>query len=248
MVARLTRLWRYPVKSMAGEPLAEASLSVGSGIVGDRGWAVRDPVSATIVSAKRDARILYLWASTDDSGDVTVGVPGLPRPVPVREAGDAVSAWLDRRVEVVRWDDAAPEDSFDFGFPVDTAVHSFGDCGDVVHLVGTATLRYFAELDGAPMSPDEAVRRVRPNLVVDAGDQPFGEDGWIGHELRIGTARLEVLEPTTRCRIVERPQPGQAERPTLLERLTDQRQGRLGVYAVVRESGLLAPGAVIDVD
>jgi uncharacterized protein YcbX len=247
MSTRLTQLWRYPVKSMGGESLATAEISVGTGIAGDRSWAVRDPVSGTIVSAKRDARILYLWSGTDDHGNVSVGVPGLADAVPVVDAGAAISAWLDRRVETVRWGKAGPDDAFDFGFPVDHAVHSFGDCGDVVHVISTGTLRYFGRLDGDAMSSGETVRRVRPNLVIDAGDEPFVEDEWIGRDICVGTARLSVLEPTLRCRIVERPQPGQAERATLLDSLTDQRQGRLGVYAAVRASGTLAAGTVVDV-
>ena len=43
-VGRVVGLWRYPVKSMAGEPLNEVDVS-WHGFAGDRGWAfIRDGV------------------------------------------------------------------------------------------------------------------------------------------------------------------------------------------------------------
>ena len=54
-------LWRYPVKSMQGEACAEIRLS-DVGVVGDRSFGVLDVASQTIVSAKRDGRLLEAGA------------------------------------------------------------------------------------------------------------------------------------------------------------------------------------------
>ena len=54
-------LWRYPVKSMQGEACAEIRLS-DVGVVGDRSFGVLDVASQTIVSAKRDGRLLQAGA------------------------------------------------------------------------------------------------------------------------------------------------------------------------------------------
>src|SRR6185503_5723083 len=45
-------LWRYPVKSMGGEPLERSTLGP-LGIPGDRGWAVRDEAADEIRGAKK---------------------------------------------------------------------------------------------------------------------------------------------------------------------------------------------------
>jgi MOSC domain-containing protein len=52
MVGTVQQIWRYAVKSMAGEKLS--ACEVGSkGIPGDRGWAVRDETRGEITNGKR---------------------------------------------------------------------------------------------------------------------------------------------------------------------------------------------------
>jgi uncharacterized protein YcbX len=50
-VGTLRALWRFPVKSMLGEELEAADLSVG-GIIGDRAYAIRDRGTGKVASAK----------------------------------------------------------------------------------------------------------------------------------------------------------------------------------------------------
>ena len=52
LLGTLCQLWRYPVKSMAGEPLERATYS-RRGIPGDRGWALFDEARQGITNAKR---------------------------------------------------------------------------------------------------------------------------------------------------------------------------------------------------
>lgn len=52
LIGTVQQIWRYPVKSMAGERLAECSVH-SLGIPGDRGWALRDETSREITNGKR---------------------------------------------------------------------------------------------------------------------------------------------------------------------------------------------------
>lgn len=61
MPLSIKEIWRYPVKSMAGEQLAQTALGAG-GIPHDRGWAVRDEEARTIRGAKLFGELLHCRA------------------------------------------------------------------------------------------------------------------------------------------------------------------------------------------
>ena len=91
-VGRVAEIWRYPVKSMAGERLAEAEVDPG-GIPGDRGWAVRDEVRGGVRGAKKIAGLMrcaarYLEPPTRES----VGAPEITLPDGLRLRADAPDA------------------------------------------------------------------------------------------------------------------------------------------------------------
>lgn len=50
-IGRVQQLWRFPVKSMAGEAVSQVELTA-DGVLGDRAWALQDVESGRIVSAK----------------------------------------------------------------------------------------------------------------------------------------------------------------------------------------------------
>ena len=67
---RISALWRYPVKSMAGEPLARAEL-LPDGIAGDRGVQVLD-ARGKVVTARTHPRLLGHRGTLDSSGEPLV--------------------------------------------------------------------------------------------------------------------------------------------------------------------------------
>ena len=60
-VGIVSQLWRYPVKSMAGEQLSAAEID-GNGVAGDRGWAVRE-IQADVTRNAREMPKLLQFAS-----------------------------------------------------------------------------------------------------------------------------------------------------------------------------------------
>jgi len=56
-VGTVTEIWRYPVKSMGGERLERSTIGP-QGVVGDRGWAVRDETAGEIRGAKKLPELL----------------------------------------------------------------------------------------------------------------------------------------------------------------------------------------------
>ncbi|MYE06010.1 MAG: MOSC domain-containing protein [Chloroflexi bacterium] len=60
-VGTISQLWRYPVKSMAGEQLSAAEIDQ-NGVAGDRGWAVRE-VEADVTRNAREMPKLLQFAS-----------------------------------------------------------------------------------------------------------------------------------------------------------------------------------------
>ena len=115
----LRSLWRYPVKSLAGEPIAETTLT-RLGIPGDRVVHVRGPEG--VRTSRRHYRLLGLHGTLGADG--VPRIDGLPWHAPealalVREAAGA-DAWLEA--------DEGPErfDVLPLLVATDGAVQAFG--------------------------------------------------------------------------------------------------------------------------
>ena len=75
-IGTIKEIWRYPVKSMAGEQL-ESCVVAEQGLHGDRRWALRDVRRAEIQSCKARPQLLQCAARcrADDAGQVEVSLP-----------------------------------------------------------------------------------------------------------------------------------------------------------------------------
>lgn len=103
---RVRELWRYPVKSMGGERLERAAIG-DKGVLGDRGWALRDEVAGEMRGAKKLPALLECKARylEEPRGDrVPAAEITLPSGEKLRsDAADAaakLSALLGRRVTI----------------------------------------------------------------------------------------------------------------------------------------------------
>lgn len=117
---RISHLWRYPVKSMAGEPLEHARLGVG-GIPGDRLLYVVDG-RGEILSARTKPLLLGHRGTLGPDGDVLVD--GLPWRSPEVAAAVRAAAGPDARLVPA----AGPErfDILPLLVATDGAIDAFG--------------------------------------------------------------------------------------------------------------------------
>jgi hypothetical protein len=113
-VGRIVEIWRYPVKSMAGERLRRAFLGP-LGIPGDRGFALRDEAAGEIRGAKKMPELLrcrarYLEEPAED--DIPPAEVALPDGECIRtdaaDVSDRLSRLVGRRVSL--WPRRPPED------------------------------------------------------------------------------------------------------------------------------------------
>lgn len=243
---KVAGLWRYPVKSMQGEPLEVAAVGP-SGLEGDRRWAVQVEESGRILSAKREGRLLAARAATTDtvevrlpSGQVFAGTGP--------ETDRALSAWLEQPVHLVEADgtsvptfESQVDADDDTSETVTWEGHpaAFVD-SNPVHVLSTATLRAVA---AERPDLDWAIARFRPNVVVDAPGDERIEDDWVGRRLSVGEVELEVVKRCDRCVMVTRPQAGGVDRQLdVLRHLSRVAGGNLGVLARVRRPGTARAG------
>lgn len=96
-VGSVSQLWRYPVKSMAGERLESAAFS-WRGIPGDRGWAVYDESRNGITGAKRLPLLRTCRARYLDEPVAGAGSPPAEITFPDGMSAPAGSAEAQRRL------------------------------------------------------------------------------------------------------------------------------------------------------
>lgn len=169
LVGEVVALFRYPVKSMRGEPLEEVAAG-WHGLDGDRRVGVRrvqERGGFPWLTASKLPELLCFGPARHGHG-AEGSLPThvhTPEGQPLSLFGPELAAEIGRRhgapVEVVHLDrgifDEAP-----------------------VSIIGTATVDALGDLVGTPLD----VRRFRPNVLITTRDgRPFEEDAWVGRVL-----------------------------------------------------------------
>lgn len=206
----LSGLFRYPIKSAAGEALQRSEASE-EGLLGDRRYMVAKP-DGTFITARSHPHLQRV-TTTLSQGEITLQHPELDdltlavgdyeaKPFSTHVWGDSFAAltttpraddWMGRAVgEPARllWlGGRSPRYRQAIGKRV-----SFAD-GYPLMLIGQASL---GDLNTRLPAPHR-MSQFRPNLVV-TGGLPYAEDDW--HVLRIGEVELAVDKPCSRCAMV----------------------------------------------
>lgn len=271
----LDSIWRYPVKSMIGEQLSTVPI-VEAGMVGDRGWAVRDEIRGGIRGAKKIGGLMRIAARYDDSagGSVTLTLPdgatvnscdpevnrvvsdALDHEVTLwplqpaddldhyrRGASDSDDIMVELRDLFGRTEDEPlpdlsvfPPEVIEFESPPGTYLDAYP-----ISVMTTSAMRSLTE---ALPDSEIDIRRFRPNLLVETGDDPgHPELGWGGRALNVGEVELELLTGIPRCVMVTREinENLGVDRSVLRHIVADLDQV-LGVYAKVTIPGSVSVG------
>lgn len=258
LFARITGLWRYPVKACAGEAVDALALDADGWPEGDRGWAIADASGEltwmgahprlTVVAARLTPERLMLQAGTRS----LALAPDAGQPVELRawngehqgfdhfggwDAGDDAAALLrattGERLRLVR---LSPEAQRRPGL-------------NALHLVGDGSLQAWRDALAQPLAG--LAQRARPNLLIgadDGGELPaFIEDILV--EMRAGGLALRRSAPCVRC-VVPTVDPASGEaQPLALDALTQLSAERapgapvqFGIYLSAAGPGRLRVG------
>jgi len=231
-IGQIEAIFRYPVKSMRGEPLDAATLG-WHGLDGDRRLAFR----------RLDERGGFPWLSASKLPDLIRFTPrrheggngeALPTHVRTPEGeempvfGEALAAEVGRR----------------HGAPVQMMQLKHGIFDEAsISVIASGTAHEICRLAGR--SAD--IRRFRPNIVVRSMRAvPFEEDQWVGGVLTFGEAAdapaVTVTMRDLRCVMVNFDPDGGSHAPEMMKAVVRANQNTAGIYGTVTRTGRLAVG------
>jgi uncharacterized protein len=228
VAGRVAALWRYPVKSMAGEELEAVEVS-WNGLAGDRRWAfirdgqVRSGFPWLTIRERPELAHYRPRFAEPDRPNASLTLVRTPSGDELDVADPALAAELGPGVRVIKQDRGV----------FDTLPLS---------LLTTQTLDGLGRMVGT----DLAAQRFRPNLVIDAGGRGFPEDGWVGGMLSIGGLRMRVDKRDQRCVMVTIDPVTLRRNPAVLRAIARERDAQLGVYGSTVEPGQVAVGDPVE--
>ena len=257
-VGTVESLWRYPVKSMRGEELAQAFVGF-SGVYGDRFYAFLSSAAPKrfpyFTGREKDTMILYrpsyrngnamLQPSNLAEAQTGSGLTSLyPDPaafmVDVETPSGDILAIDDP--ELLRRLREGVRDRHEL-----TLIRSHRSITDSrpVSLFSLQTVRQLSQELGAGLDK----RRFRANLYLNLHNSDgFAEEEFVGRTLQIGPKSiLAVVGRDQRCKMITLdPDTGEAN-PELTRLLARAHGGNAGVYAAVLVEGIVSPGDKITV-
>ncbi|HYL75313.1 MAG TPA: MOSC N-terminal beta barrel domain-containing protein [Bryobacteraceae bacterium] len=234
-IGHVEAIFRYPVKSMRGEPLHTAELG-WHGLPGDRRLALRRMNDRGefpwLTASKLPALLLFTPQHGEDAA------PGaLPTHVRTPDGheipifGEELAADVGRR----------------YGAPVQMMQWKHGIFDEAsISVIASDTVREISQLAG--LSPD--VRRFRPNVAVRLlRSGAFQEDEWVGRVLSFGEAAdapaIAVTMRDVRCAMLNLDPDSASPAPEMMKAVVRVHENTAGIYGTVTRTGRLAAGQPI---
>ena len=234
-IGQVEAIFRYPVKSMAGERMEVATLG-WHGLEGDRRLAFQ----------RIDNRSGMPWLTASK-------LPDLLRFVPIRREGGAqgdVPTHIrtpDGEEMPVFGEDLAKEVERRYGAPVQMMQLRHGIFDEAsISVIASDTVREIGRLAGRSLD----VRRFRPNIVVRLlRSVPFQEDAWLGRVLSFGEGdgapAIAVTTRDERCGMVNLDPDSASPAPEVMKAIVRVNQNNAGIYGTVARIGRQAVGQTL---
>jgi len=237
-IGTVKQIWRYAVKSMAGEQIRSCNVGL-LGIPADRGWVIRDAATNRITTGSKLPLLMQceaFYREPPSAGAIPHVVMRFPNGVEVASDESNVNArlseLLDRSVSLWALQPAlAPNVTHLDAFPI--------------HVLTTASLAAMERLNTAAMWD---VRRFRPNFFIETDDAIAGLVEFDWRVVRLGSVELKCEMRTERCAMATNAQKGIPKDPSVLRSLVEVADQDLGMYASVVKTGEVHVGDVVEVD
>lgn len=234
-IGHVEAIFRYPVKSMAGERLQVADLG-WHGVEGDRRLAFR----------RVDERSGMPWLTASKLPDLLLFTP--------QRHEDGAQGQLPTHIRTpdgkempVFGEDLAAEVRRRYRAPVQMMQLRHGIFDEAsVSVIASDTVREIGRLAGLNLD----VRRFRPNVVVRLPRSvPFQEDEWLGSVLSFGEGddapAIAVTMRDLRCSMVNLDPDSASPAPEVMKSIVRVNDNNAGIYGAVTRIGRLAVGQAI---
>ncbi|HXY13125.1 MAG TPA: MOSC N-terminal beta barrel domain-containing protein [Terriglobales bacterium] len=237
-IGHVEAIFRYPVKSMAGERLEVANLG-WHGLDGDRRLAFRRIENRSgmpwLTASKLPGLLLFAPQPREDSAAEDL-------PTHVRTP--------DGEEMPVFGEELAKEIGRRYGAPVQMMQLGHGIFDEAsISVIASDTVREIGRLAGLGLD----VRRFRPNIVVRLPRAaPFQEDEWLGRVLSFGEGdvapAIAVTMRDVRCSMVNLDPDSASPAPEVMKAVVRANQNNAGIYGAVTRVGRVAVGQTIFLD
>jgi uncharacterized protein YcbX len=239
-IGQVEALFRYPVKSMGGEPLQAADLG-WHGLEGDRRLAFR----------RMDDRSGFPWLTASKLPELLLFVP---QPRTGSSSGDGTHSDLPTHIRTpggenlpVLGEELAAEVARRYGAAVQMMQLKHGIFDEAsVSLIASDTVREIGQIAGLSLD----ARRFRPNILIRSlRPRAFQEDEWVGGVLSFGEGddapAVTVTMRDERCAMLNLDPDSAIPAPEVLKAVVRANQNCAGVYGAVTRIGRLAVGQAI---
>src|SRR6185503_18758862 len=236
-IGTVKQIWRFAVKSMAGEQLS--SCVVGPrGIPGDRGWAVHDEAAGKIAAGSRHPLLMQCAARYREQ-PVNGSIHHVEMRLPdgglvgsdASDVNERLTELLEKPVSLSALQQDINAEDYFYVAPV--------------HVLTTASLAAMSRVYPEGLWD---VRRFRPNFFVETEPSFTGlvEFEWIGKTIRLGEVEVQCDIPTERCAMAMNAQPEFPRDDGILRSIKDAANLNLGVYAKVITTGAVRVSDVVE--